>query len=259
MSRVFLEEADLHPHRSRYWLNPKIEDQERYESEVRAVCDVYAQAQGLATEGVHVISTDEKTGIQALERAAPTKPMRAGFEELREFEYIRHGTLCLTANLDVATGKVITPTLGSTRNEEDFAAHIQRAIDTAPSDGWIFVVDNLTTHISEALVRLVAKAEGLELDLGRKRKRGILRNVESRRAFLSNPAHRIRFVYTPKHCSWLNQVEIWFSILARRALRRASFSSLPDLEQAIRNFIDYFNRLLAKPFRWTYTGRPLAA
>ena len=109
-------------------------------------------------------------------------------------------------------------------------------------------------------MRLVA---GLEvnsktaLELGVKGKDGILKNVESRRAFLSNADHRVRFVYTPKHCSWLNQVEIWFSILSRRALKRASFVSVDELKAALRDFIVYFNRVLAKPFRWTYTGRPL--
>ena len=84
-----------------------------------------------------------------------------------------------------------------------------------------------------------------------------LEDVASRRTFLVDRAHRVRFVYTPKHCSWLNQIECWFSILVRRALRRGSFSSTEALAKRIREFIDYFNRLLAKPFRWTYTGRPL--
>ena len=126
---------------------------------------------------------------------------------------------------------------------------------------WIFILDGLNTHFSESLVRLVAEMEedgsGATLDLGVKGKEGILKNVESRRAFLSNPDHRVRFVYTPKHCSWLNQIEIWFSILSRRALKRASFRSVDELKTALCDFISYFNRVLAKPFRWTYNGRPL--
>ena len=253
-----MEEADLHPHRSQYWLNPKIEDPVQHAEQVASICDVYRNAAALEATGTHVVSTDEKTGIQALERAAPTLPTRPGKSERREYEYVRHGTLCLIANLQVATGKVLAPSIGATRSEEDFARHIEQTVATDPSAPWLFVLDNLTTHCSETLVRWVAKLEGFQGDLGKKGSSGILEDVASRRAFLVDAAHRVRFVYTPKHSSWLNQIECWFSILVRRALRRASFSSKEALEKRIRDFIDYFNRLLAKPFRWTYTGRPLA-
>lgn len=224
---------------------------------------MYAQASALHVQGVHVVSTDEKTGIQALERAAPTLPMRPGQKERREFEYIRHGTQCLTANFEVATGNVIEPaTIAATRTETQFAEHIRQTIAAGALESrWIFILDGLNTHFSESLVRLVTGLESINtkvpLELGVKGKEGILKNVESRRAFLSNADHRIRFVYTPKHCSWLNQVEIWFSILSRRALKRASFRSVEELKTALGDFIAYFNRVLAKPFRWTYTGRPL--
>jgi transposase len=252
-----LAEADLHPHRSQYWLNPKIEDPAQHAEQVAGVCAVYAQATALEDAGTHVVSCDEKTGIQALERAAPTLPTRPGKDERREYEYVRHGTLCLMANLQVATGKILTPSLGPTRSEEDFARHVEQTVASDPSTRWVFVVDNLTTHCSETLVQWVAKLEGREGALGKKGRSGILANVETRRAFLIDEAHRVRFVYPPKHCSWLNQIECWFSILVRRALRRGSFSSTDALEKRIRDFIDYFNRLLAKPFRWTYSGRPL--
>jgi transposase len=183
--------------------------------------------------------------------------MRPGQDERREYEYIRHGTLCLIANFQVATGKVLAPSLGPTRSEEDFARHVEQTVATDEDTGWLFVVDNLTTHCSESLVRWVAKLEGFDGDLGKKGSSGILEDVASRRAFLVDGAHRVRFVYTPKHCSWLNPIECWFSILVRRALRRSSFSSTEALARRIREFIEYFNRLLAKPFRWTYTGRPL--
>lgn len=228
------------------------------------MCDLYKAAPQLKAEGVHVVSTDEKTGIQALERAAPTKPTQPGLDEKREFEYMRHGTTCLTANFDVATGEVVAPSLGPTRNEQDFARHIEQTVALDPDKKWIFIVDNLSTHSTETLVRVVADHEGFSGDLGEKRVRnkkgrGILEDVKSRRAFLTDPARQVRFVFTPKHCSWLNQIEIWFSILARRVLKRSSFKSTTEANETIRAFIKYFNEILAKPFKWTYTGRALAA
>ena len=203
------------------------------------------------------MSVDEKTGMQALERIHASKPARPGLVERIEFEYHRHGTLCLIANFEVATGKIISPTLGPTRTEADFAAHIEATIATDPDASWIFVADQLDTHRSATLVELVAKRCGIQENLGVKGQTGILKSKQTRRAFLQDPAHRIRFVYTPRHCSWLNQVEIWFSILARRLLKRASFTSLDDLRTRVLDFISYFNDVLGKPFRWTYTGRPL--
>jgi len=255
----FLQEVDLRPHKTRYWLNSKTkeEDPERYAGEVRGVCDAYAQAQQLNEQGVHTVSTDEKTGMQALERIAPTKPARPGFIERVEFEYKRHGTLCLIPSFMVATGRINVATIGPTRTEEDFANHVERTMDIDPQAGWVWVSDQLNTHMSEALVRLIATRCGIDGDLGVKGKRGILKSMASRKKFLENPAHSIRFVYTPKHSSWLNQVECWFSVLARRFLNRANFFSLQDLETRLKEFIRYFNAVLAKPYKWTYTGRPL--
>ena len=208
--------------------------------------------------GVHIMSTDEMTGIQALERAAPTQPMRPGRPARREFEYIRHGTLSLIANFEVATGQVVMPSLGPTRTEVDFAAHIERTIATDPAAAWVFLVDQLNTHQSESLVRLVAERCGITDDLGAKESHGILQSMASRAAFLGDPTHRIQFVYVPKHTSWLNQVEIWFSILVRRVIKRGNFTSVDELHARILAFIGYFNQT-AKPFKWTYTGRPLVA
>ncbi len=254
----FLDEADLKPHLSRYWLNAAPDDPEIFAQEVKTVCDVYHQTPQLHQEGVSIVSTDEKPGIQALERKHPTKAMKPGLIERREFEYIRHGTQCLIVNFEVATGKIIAPTIGPTRTEEDFANHIMQTIATNPDGKWIIIVDQLNTHKSESLVNLVIKECDLDVDtLGVKGKSGILESMVTRKAFLENQSHRIRFVYTPKHTSWLNQVEIWFSILVRKLLKRASFTSTEDLAQRILDFIEYFNKTIAKPFKWTYKGKPL--
>jgi len=255
---VFWGEADLHPHRSRYWLNAKTKagEPEAFACQVETVCTLYAYAPLLHQLGGHVVRCDELTAIQALERTAPTQPMQSGQVERREFEYIRHGTLSLITNFDVATGQVIAPSLGPTRNEADFAAHIAQTLDSDPQAVWVFVTDNVNTHQSAALVRLVAERCGLSEDLGEKGKSGILQSMPTRAAFLSDPSHRIQFVYVPKHTSWLNQVEIWLGILVRRVLKRGNFTALDDLRGKIMDFIAYFNRT-AKPFRWTYAGRPL--
>ena len=223
------------------------------------MCDHYATAQDLYQQGIHLVSTDEKTGIQALERKHPTRPMIPGQVELREFEYIRHGTQTLIANFEVATGQLVTPSIGPTRTEVDFVVHIGQTIIIDPDAQWIFVVDQLNTHKSESLVRLVAHLCDLDEDLGVKGKSGILQSMDTRAAFLQDQTHRIRFVYTPKHTSWLNQIEIWFSILVRRLLKRASFTSTDELRERILAFIDYFNKTMAKPFKWTYAGKPLVA
>ena len=178
------------------------------------------------------------TGIQALERIAPTRPRKPGRVERREFEYTRHGTQCLIGNFEVTTGQVIAPTVQPTRTEEDFAAHIAQTVATDPGAGWIFVADNLTTHCSESLVRYVAEACATATDLGKKGRREVLKSVATRKAFLTDASHRIRFVYVPKH-------------------KRGDFTSAEDLRGKILAFIDYFNRTLAKPFKWTFTGRPL--
>ena len=254
----FLKEGDLKPHKVEYWLNPKIDDEDIFRKEVKKICDLYADTQRLNKEGVHIISTDEKTGIQALERIAETKPMKSGIVERQEAEYIRHGSLCLMPAFDIAKGKIVETYIGETRNEEDFTKHIKNTISADPEGEWIFVCDNLNTHMSESLVKLIASLINCQEDLGIKRKRGILKSMESRKDFLQDENHTICFLYTPKHCSWLNQIEIWFGILSRKLLKRGEFKSKKDLKTQMLEFIEYFNKAMAKPFKWIYKGVPLS-
>jgi len=253
-----LDEADLQPHRTRYWLTPP--DDPDLDAKIKAICEVYRTAPERAQAGERTLSTDEMCGIQAVERVAPDLPMKAGRVRRIEFKYDRHGTQTLIANFDVVVGRVVSPTCGETRTEADFAHHIERTLASDPATTrWHFVLDQLNTHMSETLVRFVAQRDQLKLDLGKKGKRGILKSMQSRAAFLSDPTHSVVFHYTPKHSSWLNQIEIWFSILVRKLLRRASFTSQADLKARVLAFIDYFNRTMAKPFKWTYSGKVLAA
>lgn len=223
------------------------------------MCQLYHQAAELHGRGVRLVSTDEKTGIQALERLHPARPMAPGKPEAQEFEYVRHGTQALIANFEVATGRIVSPTVGDTRTEADFVGHIRATVAADPGAEWVFIVDQLNTHKSAGLVRLVAGLCGVDGDLGVKGRCGVLRDMGSRAAFLQDTGHRIRFVYTPKHCSWLNQIEIWFGTLARRLLKRGEFPSKEALKKRILAFIEFFNQTLAKPFRWTYIGKALVA
>jgi hypothetical protein len=241
----------------RYWLTPTPD--EELGPKVAAINAVYREAPSRAEQGERTISTDELTGVQALERKHPSLPLVPGKVERREFEYVRHGTRSFILSRDVVSGEIVAPSCGPTRTEADFLAHVQGVVATDPAaTRWHFVTDNLNTHQSASLVEWVAEASGFTDDLGVKGESGVLRSQATRATFLTDPFHRIVFHYTPKHASWMNQIEIWLSILVRKLLQRGSFTSVADLATRVLAFIAYYNRTMAKPFRWTYQGKALA-
>lgn len=256
---TLLGRAKIRPHRNKYWLTSKDKADPLYDQRVAMICNAYQDAISLyQKQGIHTISIDEQTGIQALERIAPDLQVGVGQITLREYEYIRHGTLCLFGNLHVATGKLLCPMLRQTRTEEDYLENIDNIVQLDPDAGYRLIADNLTTHSSESCVHYVAHACNLDVDLGKKGVRGILQSVASRVAFLTDPSHRIQFLFTPRHCSWLNQIEIWFGTLRSKVTRLMSFNGLDALQDSIETFIEYFNNTMAKPYNWTNTGKVLA-
>ena len=225
------------------------------EQQIEEICDLYQNAVGLERLGEKVLSCDEKTGIQALEHSAAKQTCKPGMVERVEHNYQRHGTQCLIANFNIATGKVVQPSVLDTRTEIDFLGHIKQTVASdARVTRWHFVLDQLNTHQSESLVCFVAERDGLNLDLGMKGKSGILESKVSRAAFLSDPLHSVVFHYTPKHSSWMNQVEVWFSIFVRKFWKRSSFKSVEELKAGILGFITYFNATMGKAFEWKFRG-----
>lgn len=234
------------------WIHTPVECQTSFDKKIEELCTLHRSAIDLRGEGVMVYSVDEKTGIQALEREV--SDVKCGRSERHDHTYVRHGTQCLIANLDIATGKIVSPTLGETRTEADFLRHIKNTVSQHPDARCVFIMDQLNIHKSESLVRYIADVCRITDDLGEKGKKGILKNMDTRAEFLSNKNNRIHIVYTPKHSSWLNQIECWFGILVRRLLKRLVVKSTSDLKAKISAFIDYYNKTMAKPFRWMFKG-----
>jgi transposase len=252
-----LKQGDIKPHRTQYWLNSRMRNTDcDFNERVSEICLIYQKSIDLHKKGVHVISVDEKSGIQVIERANPNLSVRCGSVEKIEHEYIRHGTQCLIANFEVGTGKIISPYIGDKREESDFFINIKNLLSTDPEGEWIIILDQLNTHKSPSLVKWIANQIGFKEDLGVVRKRGILKSMISRMEFLENKSHRIRFQFTPKHCSWMNQVEIWFSGLSRKCLKRSSIKSINELKKLIFEYIEFSNKI-AKPYKWTYEGKVL--
>lgn len=243
-----LDQAAIKPHRWHYWLNSP--DKE-FDRKMLDVVTLYLNALKMYKAGEIVLSVDEKTSIQALERRHPAIEGGAGSIARIEYEYIRHGTCCLTAGFEVATGSVMGM-LTANRPAEVFAEFIEWVCDYYDDARKIHIVmDNLNTHYHELACHVVAEACKLKPEH--------LETGDQRKAFLTDASKRVIVYFTPSHASWLNQIEIWFSTLSSKVIRRGDFSSISDLEDRIIEFVTYYNTHLAKAYNWTYTGKPLAA
>jgi len=228
---------------------------------VARICE-YIRGATQKNASYRLLSVDEKPGIQALARHST--PMKSGQLHREEFEYKRNGTTCLTAATEVNTDKIVHSRMSSTNNTADFVTFFLVLAKMFPcSDKIIILLDNLSTHSTPDLVRAVAQVLNYKGDLGKVGSRGILKNVASRKEFLEDHQHRIQFLFTPVHCSWLNPIENWFSKLQRQMLTRNSFNSLTDLKKNIQDYIQYYNMNLSKIIKWKFSGfvknKPLAA
>ena len=202
-----------------------------------------------------MISVDEKTGIQAIERMTGTAPVSKGGHQRVEYEYTRHGTTTLIVAVNVENGRLINTHLGPTRTEIDYLDFIKQTVFDLPQmDKIVILADQLNTHVSESLVRWIAEEQGYDEELGEKGNSGILKSMETRKTFLERPEHRIRFVFTPKHCSWLNPIENWFAKLQRHTIKNGNFISVKELESKIEAYIAFYNECFAKPLKWKFKG-----
>ena len=249
-----LKKNELKPHKSKHWLYPRIDDWAEFKRQVKIICDVILLALSDENEDTIVISVDEKMGIQALGRTAMSKMIKGSSKRI-EYEYVRNGTTGLIAGLNINTGKLENYVLRPTRKENDFVDFIKAILSQIPKDRKIiFIADQLNIHQSESLVRLIADEINFNDELGTKAYKGILKSQKSRQQFLTNTEHRIRFVYTPVHCSWLNPIENWFSILQKRVIKYGDFDSVEILKQSIQEYIEYSNQYMAKQIQWKFKG-----
>ena len=252
---------NIKPWKIQYWLHSreKYEDYESYSEKVKAINAIYQLADKVRrhTEDIDICiySFDEMTGTQALMHEHQ-RNVAPGHAEHVDPNYKRKGVTALIAFFDVISGRVINGSLGQTRTEEDVVAALRKVLDMNPKFKHVFVCDNLNTHLSEGVVRIVAERIGFQENLGVKGVSGILKNKESRMKFLGDSEHDIYFLFTPLHSSWLNQVEIWFGIIGRQLLRRGNFESVQFLEKSIIDFIEQWNEGFAHPFKWTYNSVP---
>ncbi|NER00597.1 MAG: IS3 family transposase [Cyanothece sp. SIO2G6] len=262
-----LKRQPLRPHKNEYWLFPKIACWESFCLQVEFICEliglVLRTDSGSPPPDFHLISVDEKTGIQALSRLEGRAPKSRKAKKRQEFEYQRNGTTTLMAALDVSQDKIIHHRIHPTRTEADFVIFIQQTVEQLGTEkDIVFLADQLNTHLSEGLVRYVAQQQEDTQELGKKGASGILKSMATRKEYLQNPEHRIRFVYTPKHCSWLNPIENWFSKLQRHVIKNANFSSVEELTQKMEQYITYYNQWLKKKIKWKFKGfsknKPLA-
>lgn len=218
--RSVLASESLQPHRFRYW---KDSPDPEFEPKMLAVVGLYMQP----LENAVVLSVDEKTFIQALDRTQPRLPMRPHRIERLSHEYQRHGTASLLASLEVHSGQVRAEPVRR-NNSVTFIRFLRRLLNASPAQELYIVADNGSSHRSKKTLAWVAKHK------------------------------RLHLTFTPTHASWLNQIEIWFGILTRKVVRRGIFKSRQELVERLMNFIQAYNKE-ARPFQWTYTGTPLAA